>query len=238
MSSALPHLRGAGDYVSVGIYPFALRLATPADLHEVRWLVDEAADWLGKNKDTDQWARPWPTREARDRRVLAGLKQGKTWIVWDGDVPAATVTIETAADPAVWSGPGCTCDPSDRAVYAHRLITARDYAGSGIGAELIDWTGLRGRRLYAARWIRVDVWTSNLALHKYYLKRGFEPCGTCPDPDYPSGVLFQKPVTAITEPNCPKFVEYQADLEATARLDRAVYRPPFLVRQQLRREAV
>jgi GNAT superfamily N-acetyltransferase len=161
--------------------PRVISNTDPKNLDAVLYLIDEARTWL-RDKDTDQWASPWPSRAARDARVLAGLKKGKTWIVWDGDRPAATVTIATQANPAVWSKPACTCDLSERAVYAHRLITARNYSGWGLGAELIDWAGLRSRRDYGAKWVRIDVWSTNKALHGYYRNRGFEPCGTCADP--------------------------------------------------------
>ena len=131
------------------------------------------------------------------------MQVGWTWIVWHGRTPAATVTIATNANAAVWSA--CECDLAERAVYAHRLITARNYAGWGLGAELLNWAGLHGRREYGAKWIRIDVWTSNTALHGYYMKRGFEPCGYCPDHTYPSGALFQKPVSEITERTIPQF---------------------------------
>jgi GNAT superfamily N-acetyltransferase len=176
-------------------------------LPELRGLIREAAEWLQTRKRTDQWAKPWPTREARDQRLLAGLKNGKTWIVWDGDNPAATVTVAAQANPAVWSKPACECDLSERAVYAHRLIAGRNYSGWGLGAELINWAGLRGRHEYGAKWVRIDVWSSNGALHDYYQKRGFEPCGTCADSTYPSGALFQKPVSAIRKPGFPQFTE-------------------------------
>jgi GNAT superfamily N-acetyltransferase len=159
-------------------------------------LIEDARTWL-QGKDTNQWAVPWPDRPTRDARVLRGLENGKTWIVWDGDAPAATVTMATGANSEVWSKPGCLCDLSERAVYVHRLITARRYAYCGLGSQLIDWAGLRASLEYGARWIRIDVWTSNLALHDYYRKRGFEPCGFCQDPEYPSGALFQKPVSRI-----------------------------------------
>jgi acetyltransferase (GNAT) family protein len=210
-----------GDHVPVGKYSFALRRATPADWYEVRKLVHEAAEWLQTCKDTDQWAKPWPTREARDQRVFAGLERGKTWIVWDGDVPAATVTIATRPNATVWSNQARECDLSESAVYAHRLITARDYADRGLGAELLDWTGLHGRRLYGARWIRIDVWSTNKQLHDYYLKSGFEPCGFCADPSYPSGALFQKPVSAIRRPDRPQFAESSLpDLVVSGHYDR------------------
>jgi hypothetical protein len=59
---------------------------------------------------------------------------------------------------------------------------------------------MRGRDRWRADWIRVDVWTTNLALHAYYKGQGFEHLRTLQfaDPwEYPSAVLFQKPVTNI-----------------------------------------
>ena len=184
--------------------------ATGEHLEAILSFIEEASTWL-RSKDTDQWAKPWPSKEARDARVLRGLQNGKTWIVWDGDTPAAMVTIATRANAAVWSKPACECDLSERAVYAHRLITARNYAGWGLGAELLDWAGLRGRREFGAKWIRIDVWTSNPSLHDYYLRRGFEPCGTCADPTYPSGALFQKPISGIGERRNVQFWEPPSD---------------------------
>ena len=184
--------------------------ATSEHLNTTLGLIDEAAGWL-RHKGLDQWARPWPDRDARDARVLKGLEGGKTWMVWHRDTPAATVTIAKQHNPGVWSQPTCECDLDEPAVYAHRLITARNYAGWGLGAKLIDWAGLRAHGEYGARWIRIDVWASNTLLHNFYRKRGFEPCGRCPDPTYPSGALFQKPVAAITARPSPLFEEPPAD---------------------------
>ena len=135
-------------------------LIAKATVAAVLSLVNEASEWL-RAKETDQWATPWPSEEERNNRILTGLRNEKTWIVWDGDIAAATVTIATRANTKVWRNPAGECDLSEKAVYAHRLITARKYAGSGLGAELIDWAGLRGRRKHRAKWIRIDVWTSN-----------------------------------------------------------------------------
>src|ERR1019366_8924615 len=128
----------------------------------------------------------------------------------------------TRANSSVWSKPACTSDLSERAVYAHRLITARNYSGCGLGAELIDWAGLRARREYGARWIRIDVWTSNKALHDYYRKRGFMSCGSCADPAYPSGVLFQKPSAGLRTRRIPQFSG------SAANFDMAGLRAPVL----------
>jgi hypothetical protein len=199
-------VRQTGDYVSVGSYPFQLRRAAPEDLSAIHGLLADAAAWL-RGMGTDQWERPWPSREERDRRILAGLENGETWIVRDGATPVATITITTRANPEVWSDPDPECDLSARAVYAQRLVTARRYAGRKLGSELIDWAGLLGQRLNGAQWVRVDVWRSNRALHDYYRNSGFSACGACADPCYPSGALFQKPVRAIRKPRFPQFVE-------------------------------
>jgi GNAT superfamily N-acetyltransferase len=179
-----------------------IALATTENFDTVLGLIDEAAGWL-RTRDTNQWAAPWPNREQRDARVMRGLAGQKTWIVWDCDVAAATVTLTPKLNSTVWSRPACTCDLGERAVYAHRLITARSHCGLGLGAQLIDWAGLRARYEYGARWIRIDVWTTNTALHDYYMSTGFEPCGVCQDPDYPSGKLFQKRTARIEAADTP-----------------------------------
>jgi hypothetical protein len=177
---------------------------TPENLLALLGLIEERADWL-RYKGIDQWAKPWPDERRRNERVLKGLQVRKTWIVWDDDRPAATVTTATRANPAVWMKPYSQCNLSESAVYAHRLITARGYSGLELGSQLIDWAGLRARREYGAKWIRIDVWTTNGALHDYYQSQGFSPCGRCPDPGYPSGALFQKPVAGIRAGSIPQF---------------------------------
>jgi GNAT superfamily N-acetyltransferase len=181
--------------------------ATKEDLQIVLDLIEDARKWLA-TMGTDQWANPYPDADGKLIRVQEGIERGETWIVWDGEVPAATVTIRTERNSVVWSEETCGYDPSEPAVYVHQLITARAYAGVGLGAELIDWAGLWGSRSYGARWIRVDVWTSNLPLHKYYMKTGFDSCGTYEDdPRYRSGALFQKPVRAseLENSHIPQF---------------------------------
>jgi GNAT superfamily N-acetyltransferase len=196
-----------------------IALANTDHLDTVLGLVEGAAAWL-RTKDTNQWSAPWPDRNKRDARVMRGLAGGKTWIVWDGDTAAATVTLAAKPNPRVWSRPACLCDLSQRAVYAHRLITARSHQGLGLGAQLIDWAGLRARHDYGAIWIRIDVWTTNLALHDYYQGIGFEPCGFCEDPDYPSGKLFQKRTARIEAADTPLFnqpVPTSADVSGAVR---------------------
>jgi GNAT superfamily N-acetyltransferase len=165
--------------------------ATRTNLRIVLSLIDEAAVWL-QAKDTDQWSAPWPNRRIRDGRVRRDLQSGRTWIVWDGLIPAATVTLSSQVPREIWQE--AEADLSEPAVYLDHLVVARDYAGRGLGAQLVDGVGLSAHSEYGAKWIRINILATNAALHQYFKITGFEPCGFSVDPGYSSGVLFQKPV--------------------------------------------
>jgi GNAT superfamily N-acetyltransferase len=158
-------------------------------------LIEAAAEWLRREKRTNQWAQPWRSEEDRSKRILRDLAAGKTWLLWDGGTLAGTVTTDPEDYP-IW--------PAHRqhepAVYVRRLVVSRDYAGQRLGAALLDWAGLCSLRGYGAQWVRVDVWRTNHALHTYYRKQGFVFCGFGTDPEYPSGALFEKPTSHISQP--------------------------------------
>lgn len=181
--------------------------ATDENLQVVLRLIDEAAQWL-RTKDTDQWALPWPDPISRNERVRRGLDGNKTWFVQDeARNTLATVTIATHANHDVWPAWAWADESTHNsdAVYVHRLIVARGQAGNGLGEDLFDWAGQRAARQYGAKWIRIDVWTSNSDLHKYYESKGFKPAGFCADRKYPSGALFEKEVSRIAEDFQPQF---------------------------------
>jgi ribosomal protein S18 acetylase RimI-like enzyme len=180
------------EHNSMGDSPLVLRHATEHDHKVIIQLIDRAAEWL-RTKNTDQWAQPWPSVEDRSHRILRDLRLAKTWIAWDGGTPAATITADSADRP-IWPAEMLR----DRAVYVCRLVVSRSHAGQGLGAALLDWAGLRAMRRHGARWVRVDVWTTNKALHAYYRRQGFESCGLSAAIDhYPSAALFQKATDRI-----------------------------------------
>jgi GNAT superfamily N-acetyltransferase len=179
-----------------------LRRAAPGDFEAVRSLLREASRWLG-TKNTDQWAVPWPDENGRNTNIKRAIRAGRTWIVLDNESrPAATLTT-SPNHHGIW--------PEDSghepAVYVRRITVSRRHAGKRLGSQLLDWAGLRASSDYGARWVRVDVWTTNTKLHQYYRDQGFEPCGRCPIPDYPSAALFQKPVDHIKPIEVPLFWE-------------------------------
>jgi ribosomal protein S18 acetylase RimI-like enzyme len=181
---------------------FKVRLATRDDLGTILRLIEEAADWL-RTKDTNQWATPWPNEQERDARVLRGLHAGATWIVEDGSSVVATITCRPDANPDLWPKPWT----DEQAVYVSRLIINRDYAGQAIGEELLDWAGKWAVQQYAVRWIRIDVWTTNVALHGYYEKRGFDFVQFCAQVNYPSAALFQRSTAGLEWTDTPRLKE-------------------------------
>ena len=171
-----------------------IRRGTARDADMIIGLIDEAAGWL-RSKDTDQWARPWPNRAARDGRVRRGLRNGHTWIAEAAGRPVATITSRAHGNQDLWTRP----EQGVPAVYVSRLIVTRSAAGLGVGSALIDWAAERGVRDWNAQWVRIDVWTTNVALHNYYEKQGFRFCriASCKAEDYPSAALFEKPTSEI-----------------------------------------
>jgi GNAT superfamily N-acetyltransferase len=199
-----------------------IRPASADDEGLIIGLVEGASTWL-RGKATDQWARPWPDRETRDERIRNGIRLGHTWIVWDGETPAATVTIDPCPDVGIWP-------PSENvpAVYLHRLVVSRAYAGINLGGVLIDWAAQREARSREVAWVRVDVWRTNTGLHAYYERRGFTRSGTCTDPEYPAGALFQKDVRESLRTNTSVLEEVpEAVLESPEVITLSRRRPPF-----------
>jgi predicted GNAT family N-acyltransferase len=132
---------------------------------------------------------------ARDGRVRRGLRNGHTWIAEAAGRPVATITYRPHGNRKLWTRK----EDQTPAVYVSRLIVTRSAAGSGVGAAMIDWAAAQAVRDWNAQWIRIDVWTTNVALHNYYEKSGFRHLriAQCHAEDYPSAALFEKPTSEI-----------------------------------------
>jgi GNAT superfamily N-acetyltransferase len=179
-----------------------VRPARESDLKVILYFIEEAADWL-RAKGIDQWNSPWPNETERDARVKRGLEAERTWIVEDDGIPIATISARPDANPDLWT----KSEQGDPAVYVSRLVVSRTYAGLGVGSELVNWVGMWARKQYGARWIRIDVWTTNIALHSYYQKEGFRFLKFCDDVAYPSAALFQRSTAGIRSADVPRLKE-------------------------------
>jgi GNAT superfamily N-acetyltransferase len=195
--------------------PLSIRQARADAFGTIADMIRDAQERL-KDLGTDQWSTDTPDGAGRYRtdRVKHSLREGTTWLavvpVLQNDavaeIPVATVTIEETANPRVWPERKFTAEP---AVYLSRVVTAKGFSGLHVGAAIIDWAGEHGMNNYHAKWIRIDVWTTNVALHRYYEKRGFKKCDMVPNKAYPARMRFQRP-TSQQKADGPKIIESAA----------------------------
>ncbi|WP_079025735.1 GNAT family N-acetyltransferase [Streptomyces yangpuensis] len=140
-----------------------IEAATPDDLATLLAFRVEAAAWLSE-LGSDQWRRPYPAD-----RLLATIEAGTVFMVRAGDVTAATITLTSDAEEGLWSAE----ELAEPSVFVNKLTVARTHAGLDLGGRLLDWAGDRAHRS-GASWLRLDAWTTNTELHRYYLRHGFE----------------------------------------------------------------
>ena len=182
---------------------YELRLANEDDLDGAENLTASVCAWL-RSKGTDQWQRPGPDDDGRVTRVRAALAAGKTWVLVDGRTRIAMITVDwqavTPGLPVLWNED----ERAEPAAYDHRMAVLRDpaYAGHGLGVRLLDWTGRLAAEAYGARYVRLDAWTSNSGLHRYYKDIGFDMKRTYEEEEIncPSGAMFEKPLDRCTSP--------------------------------------
>ncbi|MDT0432892.1 GNAT family N-acetyltransferase [Streptomyces salyersiae] len=158
--------------------------AQEADLHRLLKFRKDTSVWLGA-QGIDQWAKPFPAEH-----ILASIRAGEVYMVKeqpDADA-AATVTLDQDADVRLWTAE----ERTHAARYVHKLTVDRKYAGTGLGARILDWAGDRAAR-EGAQWLRLDAWTTNPRLHAYYEAQGFEHIRTSTNPNVVSGWVAQRP---------------------------------------------
>ncbi|MFJ7000589.1 GNAT family N-acetyltransferase [Streptomyces albidoflavus] len=153
-----------------------VELATPADLSTLLAFREEAAAWISRT-GSDQWSRPYPSE-----RLLATIENRMVFMVRDGATTAATITLSSEAEEGLWT-PEELREPS---VFVTKLTTARTHAGADLGGRLLDWAGDRAFR-QGAHWLRLDAWTTNEPLHRYYLQHGFRHVRTVLEGDAVNG---------------------------------------------------
>ncbi|MEV6617561.1 GNAT family N-acetyltransferase [Streptomyces sp. NPDC051051] len=136
--------------------------AEPHDVAKLLFFREEAAAWL-RGIGSDQWSRPYPAD-----KLLATIEAGTVFMLRDGHMTAGTITITPDAEEGLWTED----ELAEPSMFINKLTVAREYAGQNLGARLLDWAGDRAHRA-GARWVRLDAWTTNEALQRYYLEQGF-----------------------------------------------------------------
>ncbi|MEU2621921.1 GNAT family N-acetyltransferase [Streptomyces sp. NPDC007157] len=136
--------------------------AEPYDVTKLLAFRQEAAAWL-RDLGSDQWSRPYPAD-----KLLATIEAGTVFMLRDGHTTAGTITLTPDAEDGLWTD-GELAEPS---MFVNKLTISREYAGQNLGGRLLDWAGDRAFHA-GAKWVRLDAWTTNESLQRYYLEQGF-----------------------------------------------------------------
>lgn len=139
-----------------------------------------------------QWQYAGQRWEAGRTKRLERVRSGGMWIVETrSGVPLASFCVDDDVDPEFW-GEG----ERKNALALHGTVVGSWASGLGIGSSIHDFAC----RLAAAdgkRWLRLDAWKTNPALHAIYVNDGFEHVRTVDLPHRLSGVLFQRPSSLV-----------------------------------------
>lgn len=163
----------------------AVSQAKTADAPAVMELLVGAAKWL-QSKGSTQWSALLSGDDHHD--VVGHIENGELFLFKDGDTLAGIVLLMQV--PGDWDHHLWGPDGHEPNVYLHRLAINRDYAGQGLGADIVRWaeTGISfpGKTV-----MRLDCIASNPKLNAFYSGLGYTYKGTSP-----SGFcLYEKPLT-------------------------------------------
>jgi GNAT superfamily N-acetyltransferase len=152
---------------------------------QVAGLLNGARAWLHAS-GIDQWPN-----EFTSGRVIRSMVRGGVWLVRDGAVPVATITLTPEADPAFWNA----AEAKTTAMYVSGMAVASPGGHTGLGELMLRWAGDYALRL-GYPLLRLDARRDNPALHRYYTGRGWRHIRTMEAPGRFSGALFDKPAAA------------------------------------------
>jgi ribosomal protein S18 acetylase RimI-like enzyme len=154
------------DRLTASVYEeLEVREADPADLDTVVSMLEEAARWM-VSRSIEGWTPDGFSRE----RIAVLIEGGEMYLaVLDGR-PAGTFALQ-------WSDRETWGDVPDDAGYVHGLAIRREFAGMGLGREMLG----RAEQMVSLaqrECLRLDCVADNEALNEYYRRAGFAARGS------------------------------------------------------------
>jgi GNAT superfamily N-acetyltransferase len=129
------------------------------------------------------------TPELLRANIGRSIATGTCYLVIDDPKIVGTITADRFADPEF----SIEADHPDDALYVHSMVVRRDRAGQGIRNAMIGFADELASKA-GKKWLRLDAWKANEALHSYYRSAGFEHVRTTSCAHRGSGALFQREV--------------------------------------------
>ncbi|RXZ80978.1 GNAT family N-acetyltransferase [Paenibacillaceae bacterium] len=167
---------------TTSINPFIkAQLASTADEPQIRTLILEAARWL-QSKGSRQWGKLLAGQDDHDLTGAIARNEVILFTSVEGNEIVGSVIFQQ--QPSSWDRNLWGLDnteqlltPTDKsAVYLHRLVISRSYAGQGLGRDILTWAET-GVHFHGKNCIRLDCIASSTALNTLYKQCGFAYCG-------------------------------------------------------------
>ena len=141
-----------------------VRRANTADLDVVLSILEDAARWL-----VFKGIEGWRPGSFSRRRIAARIERGEMYLAELAGRAVGTFALQ-------WSDEETWGRVPDDAGYVHGLAVCRDFAGKGLGRELLGWAENRAAAS-GKRYLRLDCVAENTALNEYYERAGFSHRG-------------------------------------------------------------
>lgn len=141
-----------------------VRPAVAEDAEDVLSLREDLTSWL-----CQQGIAQWSQGDVPLGWIERAIAEGSVHVVRRDGVLAASVTVRWE-DPLVWP------EAAEPAGYIHMLMVSREFAGSGLGRQLLGWAEelIRLSGLHRAR---LDCVRTNGRLRTYYKTAGYRLVG-------------------------------------------------------------
>ena len=137
-----------------------VRKARTADLETVLSILEDAARWI-----VHQRLPGWTPGSFSRRRIAEIVGRGEMYLALLADQAVGTFALQ-------WSDQETWGRVPDDAGYVRGLAVRRDFAGRGLGRELLGWTE---NRVFQSgkKCLRLDCTAGNDALDANYRRAGF-----------------------------------------------------------------
>ena len=170
--------------------PLRIAAAGPADLERYIDFLEEIALWLTR-RGIKQWT-PGNFRLS-EAFYAESIARGEVQLAFADDELVGTLRL-LLREPIVW--PDIV---DDDGVYVYNLAIRRDWSGRGLGRRLLEWVDAQAVSL-GRRCVRLDCFTDNAFLRRYYTESGFSDRGDI-EAQFPAPVgtlllrRYERPVT-------------------------------------------
>jgi len=138
-----------------------VREARTGDLDAVLSILEDVARWM-----VHQRIEGWTPGSFSRRRIAEIIGRGEMYLASLAGQAVGTFALQRS-DEETWGRV-----PND-AGYVHGLAIRRDFAGGGLGRELLGWAENRVSRS-GREYLRLDCTAKNDVLNAYYRMAGFD----------------------------------------------------------------